>query len=106
MSPPRIVPREEWFAARKDRVAKQKAMTSALNALGAVSAAMGQDRNAECIRGGKGKDTIADLFQCRSQLAIDHFNLILGSDNGYCLYQKTSTQRVSVLSNSGLGAWL
>jgi hypothetical protein len=97
MTPPRIVRRKDWFAARKGHLAKQKAMTSGpgLDALGAASAAMGQDRIAVCIRGADGKGTFADLFQC-SHLDIDHLNLTLGSDNGCCLYQNTSAQRLRV----------
>ena len=71
----RIVTREEWLAARKAHLAKEKELTRLRDQLSA------ERRNLPWVKvdkpyvfdGAKGKETLADLFDDRSQLIIKHF---------------------------------
>lgn len=75
MTQPRIVSRDEWLAARKDLLAKEKALTHAKDALAA------ERRNLPMVKVDKeyafdtpeGRRTLAGLFDGRSQLMIYHF---------------------------------
>jgi predicted dithiol-disulfide oxidoreductase (DUF899 family) len=80
MLQPRIVTRDEWLAARKELLKKEKAMTRAQDALSA------ERRQLPMVNVGKtyvfdtpaGKRTLAELFDGRSQLVVYHF--MMGPD--------------------------
>jgi predicted dithiol-disulfide oxidoreductase (DUF899 family) len=80
---PAIVSREQWLDARKALLAKERAMTHALDALRA------ERRQLPWVRIDKpyvfetpgGQCTLGDLFDGRGQLAIYHFMLTPGSDH-------------------------
>jgi predicted dithiol-disulfide oxidoreductase (DUF899 family) len=75
MEQPRIVTRDEWVAARKDLLVKEKALTRAHDALSA------ERRRLPMVRIDKpyvfetpsGKRTLAELFDGKSQLIVYHF---------------------------------
>ena len=83
LSPPKVVSREEWPAARKAFFLREKAITHELDALRA------ERRRLPWVRVEKpyvfvapqGNCTLADLFQGRGQLAVYHFMLTPGSDH-------------------------
>src|ERR1700742_664617 len=72
---PKIVSRDEWLAARKQLLAKEKRLTHEHDALAA------ERRNLPWVKVEKnydfdspqGKKTLAELFDGRSQLIIYHF---------------------------------
>jgi predicted dithiol-disulfide oxidoreductase (DUF899 family) len=80
MLQPRIVTRDEWLAARKELLTKEKAMTRAQDALSA------ERRRLPMVKVDKmyvfdtpaGKRTLAELFDGRSQLIVYHF--MMGPD--------------------------
>ena len=80
MEQPRIGTRDEWLAARKDLLIKEKAMTHAQDMLSA------ERRKLPMVRVDKryvfdtpsGRKTLADLFDGKSQLMIYHF--MMGPD--------------------------
>jgi predicted dithiol-disulfide oxidoreductase (DUF899 family) len=78
-----IVSREEWLSARKALLAKERAMTHALDALRAERRQLPwvAVEKAYVFDGPEGKCTLADLFRGRSQLAVYHFMLTPGSDH-------------------------
>lgn len=78
-----IVSREEWLAARQRLLAKERAMTHALDALRAERRQLPWVRidKPYVFEGADGGCTLGDLFRGRSQLAIYHFMLTPGSDN-------------------------
>ena len=71
----RIVTREQWLAERKAHLAKEKELTRLRDQLSA------ERRNLPWVKvdkpyvfdGPQGKETLADLFDGRSQLIIKHF---------------------------------
>jgi len=71
----KVVSRDEWLAARKQLLAKEKAFTRLRDELS------GQRRALPWVKvdkeyafdGPNGRETLADLFEGRSQLAIYHF---------------------------------
>jgi predicted dithiol-disulfide oxidoreductase (DUF899 family) len=80
MDQPTIVTRDEWLAARKGLLVKEKALTRARDALSA------ERRRLPMVRVDKqyvfdtpgGRRTLADLFADRSQLVVYHF--MMGPD--------------------------
>jgi predicted dithiol-disulfide oxidoreductase (DUF899 family) len=80
MDQPRIVTRDEWLAARKDLLNKEKALTRATDALSA------ERRRLPMVRVDKpylfetpaGRRTLAELFDGKSQLIVYHF--MMGPD--------------------------
>ena len=72
---PRVVSREEWIAARKELLAKEKSLTRQKDAISA------ERRQLPWVKVDKeyvfdapgGKKTLADLFEGRSQLVVYHF---------------------------------
>lgn len=78
-----IVSRDEWLAARQRLLAKERAMTHALDALRAERRQLPWVRidKPYVFEGADGSCTLGDLFRGRSQLAIYHFMLTPGSDN-------------------------
>jgi predicted dithiol-disulfide oxidoreductase (DUF899 family) len=77
-----IVSREEWLAARKALLAKERAMTHALDELRAERRQLpwAKIEKSYVFEGPKGNCTLGDLFRGQSQLAIYHFMLTPGSD--------------------------
>lgn len=75
--------REEWLAARKALLAKEKAMTRELDALRAERRRMPWVRveTPYVFAAPHGACTLADLFRGRGQLAVYHFMLPPGSDH-------------------------
>jgi predicted dithiol-disulfide oxidoreductase (DUF899 family) len=75
MEQPRIVTRDEWLAARRELLVREKAMTRAHDALAA------ERRRLPMVKVGKtyvfdtpaGRRTLAELFDGRSQLIVYHF---------------------------------
>ncbi|HTE44126.1 MAG TPA: thioredoxin family protein [Gemmatimonadaceae bacterium] len=78
-----IVSREEWLQARKEFLAKERAMSHALDKLRAERRQLPWVRIEKdyVFRGPDGEVTLGDLFRGRGQLAIYHFMLTPGSDH-------------------------
>ena len=75
MEPHRIATREEWLAARKALLAKEKAFTRMRDALAEERRALPWVRidKTYVFEGPDGKVSLADLFDGRSQLVVYHF---------------------------------
>ncbi|HYI84422.1 MAG TPA: thioredoxin family protein [Acetobacteraceae bacterium] len=82
MRPNEIVSHEEWLAARKALLAREKETTRALDRLRAERRALPWVRVEKpyTFHTWDGRATLADLFEGRSQLAVYHFMLTPGSD--------------------------
>ncbi len=80
MEQPRIVTRDEWVAARKELLVKEKAMTHAQDALGAERRKLPMVKvdKAYVFDSPSGRKTLAELFDGTSQLMIYHF--MMGPD--------------------------
>ncbi len=84
MDRPRIVSRDEWLVARKAHLAREKEFTRLRDQLSA------ERRNLPWVKvekpyvfdGPDGKETLADLFDGRSQLIVIHFMLGPGWEEG------------------------
>jgi predicted dithiol-disulfide oxidoreductase (DUF899 family) len=84
MEPHKVVPQDEWIAARKAHLAEEKAFTKARDALSK------KRRELPWVKVDKnyvfdtpdGKQSLADLFGGRSQLIIYHFMLGPGWEAG------------------------
>ena len=75
MSLPEVVSRQEWVAARKELLAKEKELTRARDALNAERRRLPMveiDKD-YLFEGPDGKATLADLFEGRGQLIVYHF---------------------------------
>jgi predicted dithiol-disulfide oxidoreductase (DUF899 family) len=72
---PKIVSREEWLAARKKLLAKEKHLTRERDALAAERGQLPWVKVEKnyVFDGPNGKVTLADLFDGKSQLIIYHF---------------------------------
>lgn len=83
LSKPEIVSRQEWLAARKALLAKERAATHQLDAVRAERRRMPWVRVDKdyVFQGPEGPCTLADLFRGRSQLAVYHYMLTPGSDH-------------------------
>jgi predicted dithiol-disulfide oxidoreductase (DUF899 family) len=77
---PKIVSRDEWTKARVALLAKEKALTRQKDALAAERRELPwvKIEKAYAFDGPQGKETLADLFAGRNQLAVYHF--MLGPD--------------------------
>jgi predicted dithiol-disulfide oxidoreductase (DUF899 family) len=77
---PRIVTRDEWVAARKALLVKEKALTSAHDALAGERRALPMVRieKTYLFETPSGRRSLAELFDGRSQLMIYHF--MMGPD--------------------------
>jgi predicted dithiol-disulfide oxidoreductase (DUF899 family) len=75
MASPRIVSPDQWLAARKTLLAKEKAFTRARDALSAERREMPwvKIEKPYSFDTGKGRKTLAELFEGRSQLLVYHF---------------------------------
>ena len=84
MEPHKVVSRDEWLAARKAHLAKEKELTRQRDELNR------QRRELPWVRvekpyvfdGPDGKETLADLFDGRSQLVVYHFMFGPGWEEG------------------------
>ncbi len=75
MEHPKVVSQEEWVAARKELLAKEKELTRQKDALAAERRKLPWvkvDKN-YVFDGSRGKQTLADLFAGKSQLIVYHF---------------------------------
>src|SRR5919197_5011516 len=75
MSLPQIVSRDEWLAARKDLLAKEKELTRRRDALSIErrNLPMVQIDKEYVFEGPDGPATLLDLFDDRLQLMVQHF---------------------------------
>ena len=75
MTLPDVVSRDEWLAARKDLLAKEKDLTRRRDALNAERRRLPMVRIEKDYRfeGPGGEATLLDLFEGRRQLMIGHF---------------------------------
>ena len=73
--PHTIVSEDEWLAARKALLAKEKEFTKARDALSAARRALPwvKVEKRYSFDGPNGKQTLAELFDGRSQLIVYHF---------------------------------
>jgi len=78
-----IVSQEEWLTARAALLAKERAMTHALDALRAERRRLPWTKveKSYVFEGPEGKCSLGDLFGGRGQLAVYHFMLTPGSDH-------------------------
>ena len=75
MNRPKIVARDEWLAARKTLLAKEKAFDRERDALSAERRALPMVKvdKSYVFDDAKGKVTLRDLFEGRPQLIVYHF---------------------------------
>lgn len=75
MEHPEVVSREEWLAARKRHLIKEKELTRLRDELSAERRRLPWVKvdKAYVFDGPKGKESLADLFDGRSQLVVYHF---------------------------------
>jgi predicted dithiol-disulfide oxidoreductase (DUF899 family) len=75
MTLPKVVSRGEWVSARKELLAKEKAMTRARDALSAERRMLPMVRidKEYVFEGPEGRVTLPDLFHGRRQLMVSHF---------------------------------
>ena len=78
-----VVSREQWLEARKELLAKERAMNHALDALRAERRALPWVRVDKdyMFEGPEGPVRLGELFRGRSQLAVYHFMLAPDSDH-------------------------
>jgi predicted dithiol-disulfide oxidoreductase (DUF899 family) len=78
-----VVSREQWLDARKALLAKERAMTHALDELRAERRGLPwvKIEKPYVFEGHDGECTLGDLFAGRGQLAVYHFMLTPGSDH-------------------------
>src|SRR6201991_5301371 len=80
----KIVSRDEWIAARRELLAKEKALLKAKDTVRRETRELPWvkiDKN-YVFDGPNGKETLADLFGGRSQLIVNHFMLGPGWKEG------------------------
>jgi predicted dithiol-disulfide oxidoreductase (DUF899 family) len=84
MSLPRIVSRDEWLAARKDLLAREKEMTRARDALSAERRRLPMVRVEKdyVFEGPTGRASLPDLFGSYRQLIVRHFMFDPSWDDG------------------------
>jgi len=72
---PRVVSRDEWHAARKELLVKEKHLTREYDAISALRRQLPWVKVEKdyIFEGPNGKETLADLFAGRSQLIVRHF---------------------------------
>lgn len=72
---PRVVSREEWLAARRELLAKEKQLTRQKDAVSAERRKLPwvKIEKEYVFEGPDGKQTLADLFDGKSQLIVYHF---------------------------------
>src|SRR5216684_7693457 len=87
MEPAKVVARDEWLAARTALLAKEKEFTRRRDQLSAERCALPwvKVEKEYLFDTLSGRKTIADLFDGRSQLVVDHFMLGPGWKEGGCV---------------------
>ncbi len=72
---PRVVSRDEWLAARKDLLAREKELTRQRDAMSAERRRLPMVRIEKqyVFEGPDGKASLLDLFEGRRQLIVGHF---------------------------------
>ena len=75
MEKPKVVSRDEWLAARKELLAREKQFTREYDAIRALRRELPWVKVEQhyVFEGPNGKESLADLFDGRSQLIIRHF---------------------------------
>jgi len=75
MQPHKIVSRQQWIEARKVHLAREKELTQARERVSAERRALPWVKvdKAYLFNGAEGKKTLADLFNGKSQLVVQHF---------------------------------
>ncbi len=81
---PEVVTRSEWLVARKDLLSREKEFIRQRDALSAARRALPRVKIEKeyVFDGPDGKETLADLFDGRSQLVVYHFMLGPGWEEG------------------------
>lgn len=84
MNRPKVVSRDEWLAARKELLAKEKELTRTQDALSAERRRLPMVRveKGYVFEGPEGKATLPDLFEGRRQLVLYHFMFGPGQEEG------------------------
>jgi predicted dithiol-disulfide oxidoreductase (DUF899 family) len=84
MNHPEIVSETEWLVARKDLLAREKEFTRQRDSLSAARCKLPMVKidKQYVFEGPKGKETLADLFDGRSQLTVYHFMFGPGWEEG------------------------
>ena len=84
MNPPKIASRDEWLAARRELLAKEKHLTHLRDELAAQRRTLPwvPVEKAYAFDGASGRLTLSDLFEGRSQLVVYHFMLGPGWKEG------------------------
>src|SRR6202165_4598305 len=84
MTHPEIVSEAEWLVARKDLLAREKEFTRLRDALSAARRELPMVKidKEYVFEGPDGKETLADLFDGRSQLIVYHFMVGPGWEEG------------------------
>ena len=82
--PTEVVSEVEWLVARKDLLNREKEFSQQRDALSAArrELPMVKIQKEYVFEGPDGKETLADLFEGRSQLIIYHFMLGPGWEEG------------------------
>src|SRR5487761_63248 len=84
MQPHKIVSHDEWIAARKAYLAEEKAFSKARDALSKKRRELPWERTEKnyVFEAPNGRQTLADLFDGKSQLIVYHFMLGPGWEQG------------------------
>lgn len=84
MNPPTIVTRNEWLAARKKHLEREKELTRLRDELSAERRTLPWVRVEKqyVFDGPNGRESLADLFGVRSQLIVQHFMFAPGWKEG------------------------
>lgn len=84
MSLPKVVSRDEWLAARKELLAKEKEFTRQRDTLNAERRMLPMVRIDKdyVFEGPEGKASLLDLFEGRRQLIVGHFMFDPGWEDG------------------------
>jgi predicted dithiol-disulfide oxidoreductase (DUF899 family) len=84
MTTHRIVSRDEWIAARTEHLAKEKELTRLRDQLSQERRELPWVKvdKAYVFEGPQGKETLADLFEGRRQLIVEHFMFDPSWDEG------------------------
>ena len=71
----KVVPQSDWIAARTELLRKEKEFTKLRDELGRQRRELPWERveKTYVFEGPKGKETLSDLFNGRSQLVVYHF---------------------------------
>ncbi len=80
----KVLPHDQWIAARKELLEKEKAFTRARDELTAQRSALPWEKveKTYTFNGPGGQETLSDLFGGRSQLIVYHFMYGPGWDQG------------------------